>query len=152
MLERYCFEVSRIQNLLTKKFNSDSRTILVCQGHTCSLSDSAQLLVAFQVQAPADVKITGCGCLGQCGNGPMVLILPEETWYNGVSCDAVSVIIEQHLRWGKPIVSMLYRKFHPLPSYEEKKATNSFFGWSIALSGIITLVLTVFWVLSSKHY
>ena len=152
MLGRYCFEALRIQNLLIAKSHSDSRTILVCQGHTCSLSDSAQVLVAFQVHSPPDVKITGCGCLGQCGNGPMVLILPEETWYSGVLCDAVTIIIEQHLLWGKPVVSMLYRKFHPLPSHEPKQAATSFFGWLIALSAILALVLTVVWVLSSNQY
>ena len=140
MLGRYCFAALRIQNLLTAKSYSDSRTILVCQGHTCSLSGSAQVLVAFQVNSPPDVKIAGCGCLGQCGNGPMVLILPEETWYSEVSCKAVTIIIEQHLRWGKPVVSMLYRKFHPLPSYETKKAANYFFIWLIALSAILALV------------
>ena len=82
----------------------------------------------------------------------MVLILPEETWYSEVSCEAVTMIIEQHLRWGKPVVSMLYRKFHPLPSYEPKKAANYFFSWLIALSAILALVLTVVWVLSSNQY
>ncbi len=152
MLGRYCFAALRIQDPLTKKSNPDCRTILVCQGHTCSLSDSAQVLVAFQVHSPPNVKIAGCGCLGQCGNGPMVLILPEETWYSGVFCDAVTIIIEQHLRWGKPVVSMLYRKFHPLPSHETKKAANYFLGGSIALSVILALVLTVVWVLSLNQY
>ncbi len=79
----------------------------------------------------------------------MVLILPEETWYSEVSCEAVTMIIEQHLRWGKPVVSILYRKFHPLPSYEPK---NYFFSWLIALSAILALVLTVVCVLSSNQY
>ncbi len=152
MLGRYCFATLRIQNLLTEKFNSDSRTILVCQGHTCSLSGSAQVLVAFQVNAPPDVKITGCGCLGQCGNGPMVLFLPEETWYSGVSCEAVTMIIKQHLGKGKPVIKMLYRKFHPLPSYEPKQAAKSFLSWAIALSVIFALILTIVWVLSLQQY
>ena len=133
---------------MTEKLNFDSRTVLVCQGHTCSLSNSAQVLVAFQVNSPSEVKIIGCGCLGQCGNGPMVLILPEKTWYSAVSCKVVTLIIEQHLCGGKPIVSMLYGKFHPLPNYETKQTANSFFSWLIALSVIIAFVVTLVGILS----
>ena len=133
---------------MTEKFNSDSRTILVCQGNTCSLSNSAQVLVAFQVNSPPELKIVGCGCLGQCGNGPMVLILPEQTWYSGVSCEAVTIILEQHLQLGKPVASMLYRKFHPLPSNESKKVTNYFFIWLIIFGFIVSLVLVIVWLLS----
>ena len=85
------------------------------------MSGSAKVLVAFQIQAPPDVTVVNCGCLGQCGNGPMVLILPEKTWYSGVSLDAATIIIEQHLRWGQPVVSLLYRQFHPLPSSQPKR-------------------------------
>ncbi|MGK7897725.1 MAG: ferredoxin [Xenococcus sp. (in: cyanobacteria)] len=137
---------------MTKKSNSDSRNVLVCQGNTCSLSDSAQVLVAFQVNSPLDIKVIGCGCLGQCGNGPMVLILPEKIWYSEVSYDVVAVIIEQHLRCGKPVVNLLYQKFHPLPSYQTKSATNHFYSWLIALSTILALALVTVWVLSSRYY
>ncbi|MDJ0903472.1 MAG: (2Fe-2S) ferredoxin domain-containing protein [Xenococcus sp. MO_188.B8] len=137
---------------MTKESSPNSITILVCQGHTCSLSGSAQVLLAFQINSPSNVKIVGCGCLGQCGNGPMVLFLPEKTWYGEVSFDAVNVIIEQHLSGKKPVVSMLYRKFHPLPIYGQKKALNSFLGWLSALSVILALVLTIVWVLSANQY
>ena len=152
MLERYCFTILRIHNPLTENFDSDFRTILVCQGHTCNLSNSVQVLVAFQVNSPPDIKIVGCGCLGQCGNGPMVLILPEQTWYSGVSCEAVTMILEQHLQLKKPVASMLYRKFHPLSSSESNKVTNYFFSWLIALSVIITLILGVVWIADYNQY
>ena len=110
---------------MTKEFNLASRTILVCQGHTCSLSSSAKILLALQIHSPPEVNVIGCGCLGQCGNGPMVLFLPEETWYSGVSLDAVTMIIEQHLRLGKPVASLLYRQFHPLPSSQQQRELTS---------------------------
>ena len=137
---------------MTDQFHSNSKTVLVCQGHTCSLSGSAQVLFTFRVNSPPEFEVTGCGCLGQCGNGPMVLILPEETWYSGVSCAVATMIIKQHLRWGKPVVNMLYRKFHPLPSYETKKAATYFFSWLIAVSAILVLISTIVWVLSLKQY
>ena len=137
---------------MTQESNPASKTILVCQGHTCSLSGSAKVLVALQLHSPPEVTVIGCGCLGQCGNGPMVLVMPEETWYSGVDLDAVRMIIEQHLRLGKPVVSLLYRQFHPLPSSQQQIKLTSVLGWLLALSFILALVLTVVWVLNANQY
>ena len=137
---------------MNQESNPASRTILVCQGHSCSLSGAAKVLVTLQIEAPPEVTVIGCGCLGQCGNGPMVLFLPEETWYSRVDLDAVTMIIEHHLRWGQPVVSLLYRQFHPLPSSQHPRELTSFLGWLFALSFIVGLVLTVVWVLNANQY
>ncbi len=68
-----------------------SRTVLVCQGHTCKSSGSAAVLKAFQAYSIPEVRVIGSGCLAQCGNGPMVLILPEEIWYDQVSRQKVKI-------------------------------------------------------------
>jgi (2Fe-2S) ferredoxin len=40
----------------------------------------------------------------------MVLVLPEEIWYCRVQIDEVSVVIERHLKGGKPVKGMLYHQ------------------------------------------
>jgi (2Fe-2S) ferredoxin len=89
------------------------KQILVCQNRTCKRQGSAEVLAAFQSQTIAGIPVQGCSCLGQCGNGPMVLILPEEIWYSQVHPGETIAIVEQHLLGGKPVKAMLYRKFHP---------------------------------------
>ncbi|MDJ0576908.1 MAG: (2Fe-2S) ferredoxin domain-containing protein [Xenococcaceae cyanobacterium MO_234.B1] len=96
-----------------------SRTVLVCQGHTCKSSGSAAVLKAFQAYSIPDVRVIGSGCLAQCGNGPMVLILPEEIWYDQVSRQKVKILVEQHLLKGQPVGSMLYRVKHPLGEFHK---------------------------------
>lgn len=96
------------------KITESSRQVLVCQNRTCRKQNSAKVLEAFQKLSPSEVEVVASSCLGQCGNGPMVLVLPEEVWYSGVCQEEVAVIIEQHLRGGKPVERMLYRKFHRL--------------------------------------
>jgi (2Fe-2S) ferredoxin len=86
--------------------------ILICQNRTCKQQGSIEVLTAFQTQATSKFPVRGCGCLGQCGNGPMVLVLPEEIWYSQVHPGEVIAIVEQHLLGGQPVNSMLYRKFH----------------------------------------
>ncbi|MCC3412085.1 MULTISPECIES: (2Fe-2S) ferredoxin domain-containing protein [unclassified Microcoleus] len=94
------------------KIIESSRRVLVCQNRTCRKQNAAKVLTTFQQLSGAEVEVVASSCLGQCGNGPMVLVLPEEVWYSGVSAEEVAAITDRHLRGGKPIEAMLYRKFH----------------------------------------
>lgn len=85
----------------------------VCQGKSCRKLGAAQVLAAFQAQPHCPVPIVPGSCLGQCGNGPMVVVLPEKTWYCRVSPAEVPAIVDRHLHQGQPIPAMLYPKFHP---------------------------------------
>jgi len=89
-----------------------ARTVLVCQSKTCRKQGAAAVFAAFQTHAAAGVQVVSSGCLGQCGNGPMVLVLPDEVWYGRVHGDEVPTVVKRHLHQGQPVRSMLYRKFH----------------------------------------
>ncbi len=73
------------------------RGLLVCQNRTCRKQGSAKILAAFQTFDIPNIAVEKSGCLGQCGKGPMVLVLPEEIWYSHVETQSISVIIKQHL-------------------------------------------------------
>ncbi len=94
------------------KISESSRRVLVCQNRTCRKQGAAKVLAAFGKLSPSEVEVVASGCLGQCGNGPMVLVMPEEVWYSGVCEEEVAAIADRHLRGGKPVEAMLYRKFH----------------------------------------
>ena len=87
--------------------------ILVCQNRTCRKQGAEKVLSAFQSQPVPGVTVAGCGCLGECGNGPMVQVVPDQIWYNQVHPDEVPAIVKRHLCDGQPVAAMLYRKFHP---------------------------------------
>ena len=87
--------------------------VLICQSNACRKSGAAKVLAAFQNHAVPNVTIVPSRCLGQCGNGPMVLVEPDQIWYNRVHPDEVPTVVERHLRGGKPVKAMLYTKFHP---------------------------------------
>ena len=89
------------------------RRVLVCQNRTCRQQGSGKVLAAFQGHSVPDVTVIGSSCLGQCGMGPMVKVIPDEVWYNRVHPDEVPAVIKRHLLGGEPIKAMLYRKFHP---------------------------------------
>lgn len=87
-----------------------SRTVLVCQNKTCRKQGAAAVLAAFQAQAAPDVEVASSGCLGQCGSGPMVLVLPDEVWYGRVRHDEVAAVVQRHLQGGKPIEAMRHTR------------------------------------------
>ncbi|KZL51346.1 2Fe-2S ferredoxin [Nodularia spumigena CENA596] len=92
--------------------NSAARCVRVCQNRTCKKQGAAKVLAAFATLSVPDVTVTASGCLGQCGNGPMVLVLPDMVWYSGVRPDEVPLVVEQHLLGGQCVKKMLYYRFH----------------------------------------
>ncbi len=92
---------------------SSPKRVLVCQNRTCRKQGAGKVLAALQAHPVPDVTVTGSSCLGQCGNGPMVLVTPEQVWYSGVQPSEVPAVVERHLRRGQPILAMLYPRFHP---------------------------------------
>ncbi|MCL2927020.1 MAG: (2Fe-2S) ferredoxin domain-containing protein [Trichodesmium sp. St16_bin4-tuft] len=73
------------------------RLLLVCQSRTCRKQGSAKVLANFQKFDMPNITVKKSGCLGKCGNGPMILVLPEEVWYSHVELQNISVIMEKHL-------------------------------------------------------
>jgi (2Fe-2S) ferredoxin len=41
------------------------------------------------------VRISQCGCMGLCPNGPNVIIYPQKVWFSGVSPDDVDQIVSK---------------------------------------------------------
>jgi (2Fe-2S) ferredoxin len=86
--------------------------VQVCQHRTCRKQGAKEVLAALQALPVLNLTVTPSGCLGQCGNGPMVLVLPEMVWYCGVKPQEVPRLVEQHLLGGKKVKYMLYYRFH----------------------------------------
>lgn len=89
-----------------------AKKVIVCQGRSCLKYGADLVLVAFRSNLLPGVEVIPCGCLGQCGNGPMVLVEPDQIWYDQVLPEEVSIIVQQHLQENRPVKKMLYPKFH----------------------------------------
>jgi len=58
------------------------------------------------------VTVEACGCLGLCGSGPMVLVLPDQVYYWHITPQKAQVIIEGHLRDNIAISAMMHPRLH----------------------------------------
>ena len=90
-----------------------SPRIIVCRGRSCRRYHAEQVIDEFHQKLPSEVELITVPCLGQCGNGPMVLIESDQTWYSEVSPQEVVIIIDQHIINHSAVKEMLYPKFHP---------------------------------------
>ena len=89
------------------------KEILVCGGTGCLSSKSEQIIsnlksaVSFH-GLDKEVTIKKTGCFGFCEKGPIVKILPENTFYIEVSPDDAGEIIESHIINGKIVERLLF--------------------------------------------
>ncbi|MDJ0797117.1 MAG: (2Fe-2S) ferredoxin domain-containing protein [Calothrix sp. MO_167.B12] len=80
---------------------SNHKCVRICQNRTCRKQGAVDVLAAFEALSIPGVKIMASGCLGHCGNGPMVLVLPDTVWYSGVLPSSVTLIVARHLLDGR---------------------------------------------------
>jgi (2Fe-2S) ferredoxin len=91
------------------------RHVFVCTGgDTCPHQGSVEIHRLLKDGARArglknEVRINKSGCLDQCGNGPMVVVYPEDVWYAGVTAERAGRILEEHLAGGRPCADLEYR-------------------------------------------
>ncbi|GMP32873.1 hypothetical protein CsSME_00006433 [Camellia sinensis var. sinensis] len=55
--------------------------IRVCVNRTCRRQGSMQTLEILSGIAPPNVSVKSCGCLGRCGAGPNLVVLPQPTFF-----------------------------------------------------------------------
>jgi (2Fe-2S) ferredoxin len=54
------------------------------------------------------VEVTACGCLGNCYDGPSMVVYPEGFWYAKLTPADLDEVIERHLIHGQPVERLKY--------------------------------------------
>lgn len=93
--------------------NPQHRWVAICMGTGCSSSASAEVRQALQETLDQhglgeQVEVRRTGCFGFCAQGPIMVIYPDETFYNQVSPQHVKEIVKEHLIGGQPVEKILY--------------------------------------------
>jgi (2Fe-2S) ferredoxin len=88
--------------------------VFVCvSGKVCPLEGAEEVCGALRKEIAerglkGKIRINKAGCFDQCGNGPLVVVYPEGTWYAHVQPADVKQIVDDHLVGGKPVERLLY--------------------------------------------
>lgn len=88
--------------------------VLVCGGTGCLSSDSKDIVTHLKAAVEdaglkEQVEVIQTGCFGFCEKGPIVKILPDNTFYVQVTPDDAKEIVEEHLLKGRKVERLLYQ-------------------------------------------
>lgn len=87
--------------------------LLVCGGSTCRTSESDLIAESLRREIEekglqAEVQVIMTGCFGLCGKGPVVRVMPDNTFYVRVKPEDAPVIVAEHVIKGKRVQRLLY--------------------------------------------
>jgi NADP-reducing hydrogenase subunit HndC len=88
--------------------------LLVCGGTGCKSSHSQTLAEHLRTEIKNQgledfAQVVGTGCFGFCEKGPIVKIIPDNTFYTQVKPDDAKEIVEEHIVKGRKVSRLLYK-------------------------------------------
>jgi NADH-quinone oxidoreductase subunit F/NADP-reducing hydrogenase subunit HndC len=89
--------------------------ILVCGGTGCQASSSKTIISRMneylkEKNLDKEVQVIATGCFGFCEQGPIVKIMPDNTFYTQVKPDDTEEIINEHIIKGRKVSRLLYKE------------------------------------------
>lgn len=108
-------DLEDLRSQLSVAGNAEKTFIAVCGGTGCRASGSSLLadelskeLAANGLDSEYEVRLTGC--LGFCEHGPLVIVNPDQTFYQLVEQSDISQIVKDTLMNGHMVERLLYKE------------------------------------------
>jgi NADH-quinone oxidoreductase subunit F/NADP-reducing hydrogenase subunit HndC len=91
-----------------------SMHLLVCGGTGCHASESDAIVCNLRDELEArglmdSVQVIVTGCFGFCEKGPIVKVMPDNTFYVQVKPEDAQTIVEEHVVKGRKVTRLLYK-------------------------------------------
>lgn len=104
--------------------------VLICGGTGCHASQSEKIIENFKQTLASkgldnEVQVVQTGCFGFCEKGPIVKLLPDNTFYVQVKPEDVDEIINEHIIKGRKVERLLYTD----PKTNEHKSDSKHMGF-----------------------
>lgn len=89
--------------------------ILVCGGTGCRASASKNIIYRLEEclkerALEEEVQVIATGCFGFCEKGPIVKIMPDNTFYVQVKPEDAEEIVDEHIIKGRKVNRLLYKE------------------------------------------
>ena len=100
--------------------------LLVCGGTGCRASESEQIVENLKSEIKNlglenDAQVVTTGCFGFCEKGPIVKIIPDNTFYTQVKKEDCAEIIREHVLKGRKVHRLLYEDPETQKHIEDSK-------------------------------
>ena len=83
-------------------------SLLCCGGTGCRASESVRIVERLREEIAAagmdnDVQVVVTGCFGFCEQGPIVKVIPDNTFYTNVKPEDAEEIVKEHVVKGRKV-------------------------------------------------
>jgi len=116
-------DLERLRDDLRRRYAADAKSVHVCIGTACTAKGARRVYDLFrQAAEQTGVKVEavkGVGCHGFCERGPIVVIQPQNIFYQSVEEPDVAEIFRETVLGDHVIDRLLY----PIPATEKKAET-----------------------------
>jgi (2Fe-2S) ferredoxin len=97
--------------------------LMVCTGTGCVASGAYNIKEALEKEIEKqglkdEVSIVTTGCNGFCGQGPLLVVMPDKIFYGWLKVEDIPFLVEEHLLKGRPVPKFMFvppEKKEPIP-------------------------------------
>ncbi|RIH64410.1 NADH-quinone oxidoreductase subunit NuoF [Mariniphaga sediminis] len=103
--------------------------LLICGGTGCKSSESDEIKKSLkywidEANLKEEAQVVLTGCFGFCEKGPIVKVLPDNTFYVEVKPSDAEEIVKEHLLKGRPVQRLLYKDPHTNQQISDSKGMD----------------------------
>ncbi len=128
-------QFEKLSNQITSEKKADKQKILVCAGTGCLAKGSLKVaeaisreLTSSELPVPVNIGLKRVGCQGFCEKGPLVIISPQNIFYNNVHPEDAREIIDETIIGNKAVERLLYHDPETAESVEKYEEIPFFAG------------------------
>ena len=89
--------------------------LLLCSGTGCVASGSQEIRDALKKELARhhlenEIRIIETGCNGFCAQGPLMIVQPEDIFYQKLTVEDIPHLVEEHFLKGRPVKKLFYKE------------------------------------------
>ena len=89
--------------------------LMLCAGTGCVASGTMKVKAALQEELikrglEEEIKLVLTGCNGYCAEGPVMVVHPDEVFYQKVTVEDVPALVEEHFLKGRPYQKLMFKE------------------------------------------
>jgi NADH:ubiquinone oxidoreductase subunit F (NADH-binding)/(2Fe-2S) ferredoxin/Pyruvate/2-oxoacid:ferredoxin oxidoreductase delta subunit len=87
--------------------------LMVCAGTGCVAGGAFQIMDGLKKELKKqglndEVSVVTTGCNGFCGQGPLMVVLPDNIFYGWLTLDEIPHLVEEHFLKGRPVKKLMF--------------------------------------------
>lgn len=101
--------------------------LMACAGTGCVAGGAFQIIEELEKEINTrgldeEISVVPTGCNGFCGQGPLMVVIPDNIFYGWLTLDDIPHLVEEHFLKGRPVEKLMFtppEEKEPLPLLSE---------------------------------